>query len=160
MASVVPDAAGSLGERGSVGGDVTTVSGAMLSSVRDAFRVDAHGGERWELALDLLAAGNGSIRLGDEVEIGRNTATRADGRVCFSILAANTPGQTTRLRAESDIREGMRWIEQSIARDPRLRQLCDGHGVTVDYVFDYGNGGVRLASIDATGEIRWYFDPA
>jgi hypothetical protein len=44
-------------------------------------------------------------------------------------------------------------LQDVVAADPRLTQLFDSYGKCVDYVYDYGNGAVRIGVIGDDGSI-------
>lgn len=108
--------------------------------------VDRVGGERWELAFDLLASGESEV-LYRGVSLWRSTAgPRADGRIHVSILTSAGPGLSA-ARRDEEVARGRQAISDLIGSDRRLEDLLAEHGTTWAYVHDYGNGRVLLEDL-------------
>jgi hypothetical protein len=130
----------------------------ILMTVRGGLVVDEPHGERWDLALELLDAGEDSVSLGS---LRLHRAARgpwADDRLHVDICSRYHRSQLTEQRARADIARGLRLLDVILA-DERFVHLVTHHGLVREYVDDYGTGAVRLAVIAPDGSPSWDAHP-
>ena len=119
-------------------------------------RVDDLQSNRWPAALDLLCDGRGRIELGDLVSITWWThGVGADARVRVDIYSSGDPRFVTRSKALREITEGRELVDAAGAAHPRLQRLLDEEPVCWEYVYDYGKGSVRIATVSDGGAVDW-----
>jgi hypothetical protein len=117
-------------------------------------QVDEAHGRRWQVALEFLVAGTQPIDLAG-VRVWRdNRGPRSDGSVHIDVCSPFDPRSLTRLAAEREVDRARRVIGQASA-DPRFAQLLASNRVVWELVWDYGQGSIRLASIDQQGRLAW-----
>jgi hypothetical protein len=117
-------------------------------------RVDEASGQRWELALELLANGVEPIDMAD-VRVSRNThGPTADGRITIEVRSPASPSSHSRPAAEREVARARRVIAQA-STDPRFARLLDTNEVAWELIWDYGMGSIRLAAIDDEGRLEW-----
>ena len=117
-------------------------------------QVDEAHGRRWQVALELLAAGTAPIELAG-VRVWRDShGPRADGSVHIDVCSPIDPRSLTGLAAEREVARARQVISQASA-DPRFAQLLASNRVVWELVWEYGKGSIRLASIDQQGRLAW-----
>ena len=108
-----------------------------------------------ELALDLLREGSEAVQI-DQVVLRRDAVgAHADNHIHAAILPTYEPLSLTKRQADEDIQGGRALIRDLIAADSRFAALATQHGVTIEYVHDYGMGSVLLARIADDGSVSW-----
>ena len=125
-------------------------------TVRDAFVVDEIPSERWEMALDLIGSGGPLVLVEREISLGFQRHIgwpTADGRVHVSAYTAASPSQLTEAAVEQDGRMAAQLLADVVERDAQLSRLLNALGFDFDYVYDYGNGAVKIGSISSDGHI-------
>jgi hypothetical protein len=111
---------------------------------------------RWDLALEKIADAGPLTLLDCEPPVGLQRHggwPGADGHVHVSIFTRLEPSALTHETAERDVRVGLAHLDAAIAADARLRGLLDEYGLVCSYVFDYGNGAVRVGAVSDDGEV-------
>jgi len=117
--------------------------------------VDEPHGRRWEVALEVLAAGTATIEMAG-VRVWRDThPPRADGSIHIDVCSTVVPSFLTQSAAEREVARARRIISQA-SEDPRFAKLLASHKVVWEFVHHYGYGGVSLASIDQEGALVWH----
>jgi len=118
--------------------------------------VDQPSGDRWDLALELLASGESAVSL-DGVILRRDAhGPRATGRIAIDIPASSEPRFLTPAVAKRDVSRALALIDAAREADPRFAELLTDHGVDRTYIDDYGNGSVALGDVNADGELVWH----
>jgi hypothetical protein len=121
---------------------------------RGAFSIDQPDGERWDLALAILAGGEGLVSIGALTLARDASGPRATGQLCVEIRARNTQGSINDAGAIAEIESGLALFD-ALLQDVRFAALVDEHGVTYEYVDDYETGRVRLATVAADRSVEW-----
>lgn len=121
---------------------------------RGAFSIDEPHGERWDLALSILAGGEGLVSIGALTLLRDASGPRATGQLCVEIRARNTPASISEAGAIADIASGMDQFD-ALLDDDRFASLVDEYGVVCAYVDDYETGRVRLATVAADRSVEW-----
>ena len=118
-------------------------------------RVDAPTGDRWELALDLLATGEGSVSVAGLI-LGRDVhGPAATGRLGIAIPCSTDPRFLTRTAAEREVASGMTVVAQA-SEDSRFTELLERFGADYAYTYEVGQGTVVLADVSPDGRIGWH----
>jgi hypothetical protein len=90
----------------------------------------------------------------------RNTAgPHADGRIHVSIECTVDPDFLARGAAEADIERGLAQVREMARVDSRFASLMNRFGVIREYVWDYGMGGIRLATVREDDTLEWHWSP-
>jgi hypothetical protein len=128
--------------------------------MRHAFEVDEPSGERWNLALELLADGESAVAIGTLNLYRDASGPRADGRLHVEVRATREPSSLTMASAEADVESGLAQLD-GLLTDERFAALAAEHGVTTDYVSDYDTGRIPIASVAADRSLKWQanFEP-
>ncbi len=121
---------------------------------RGAFSIDEPHGERWELALSILAGGEGLVSIGGLTLLRDASGPRATGQMFVEIRARNTPASITEAGAIADIESGLDQFD-ALLDDERFAALVDEYGVACAYVDDYDTGRVLLATVAADRSVEW-----
>jgi hypothetical protein len=111
---------------------------------------------RWDLALETLADGGPMTVLDCDPPVGLQRYAGwpgADGRIHVSLFTELEPHVITREIAAGEVKAGLEQLGLALAADARLQVLFDKHGVSLDYVYDYGHGAVRIGHVTASGRI-------
>lgn len=135
--------------------------GRMVSP-RTALSVEAPGGPRWELALDLLERGDTAIGLGSLI-LRTDPATQKAGRrlhiefPCPADPAVSLESRRERLRAlgNHDLQDARQLIQSVCERDARFAALVTDSGVVYEFVHDYGMGTLLVATARRSGPLDW-----
>jgi hypothetical protein len=117
--------------------------------VRGGLHLDEASGERWELALQLLA---------DEVEVVAftNVVLRSrKGELTISIETAHDPKLVTAEQARTEIDAGQQLVGRLREVDRRFDDLMRQRHVIWEYVYDYDTGSVLLADLAEDGRASW-----
>jgi hypothetical protein len=125
--------------------------------MRHAFEVDQPTGERWDLALGLLARVESAVAIGNLILYRTAGGPTADGRLYVELRATTEPPSLTRARAEADIATGLGQLDQLLSHD-HFAALGAEHGLMIEYVSDYDTGRVALAGIATDRSIIWQGD--
>lgn len=128
--------------------------------MRGAFGVDQPTGERWTLAVEVLARGESAVAIGN-LNLYRTVAgPAADGRLRVEIRATSNPPSLTRARAEQDVANGVAQLDELLST-AAFAAVATEHGVTIEYVSDYETGRIALARIASDRSIDWHggFEP-
>jgi hypothetical protein len=123
-------------------------------------QVDATEGERWELALSLLEAGEGQVQA-DGVILWRDASGPAsDGRIHIEVVCSVDPDFLTVAMAEGELQRGLAQVDEMVASDDRFAALIGRCGAVREYVWNYGMGTTLLASVHDDGTISWDWGPS
>jgi hypothetical protein len=125
-------------------------------SLKGALGVTEVPSDRWDLGLDLLRSGGAVVLVEREVALGfqrRVDWPNADGMVHVCAYAETGPSHLTDNVVETHGIYALQLRADLIGLDPRLGDALKDWGGTIDYVYDYGNGAVRIGSIDRNGNV-------
>ncbi len=120
------------------------------------FAVDEIPSDRWDLALALLRDDGPLVVVRRELPLGfqRHVAwPNADGLIHVSAFTHSAPSELTEDAVQRDGMAAVGLLKDLVAADPRLGQMLDTYGKRVEYVYDYGNGAVRIGVIGDDGSI-------
>lgn len=120
------------------------------------FTVDEIPSDRWELALALLRDGGPLVVVRGEIPLGFQRHVgwpNADGMIHVSAFTRSAPSELTDEAVRRDGVAAVGLLQDVVAADPRLTQMFDRYGKCVEYVYDYGNGAVRIGVIGDNGSI-------
>jgi hypothetical protein len=120
--------------------------------MRHAFAVDEPTGERWNVALEVIARGESAVAIGDLNVLRDVGAPTADGRLCVEIRATTDAQNLTRARAEADVASGLVQLNELLAKEA-FAALAAEHGLSIEYVDDYDTSRTSLARIAADRSI-------
>ena len=67
----------------------------------------------------------------------------------MSIYTTRQPQALTQATAAQEVYAGLHQLDSALAADPRLHEF----GVVREYVFDYGNGAVRVGDVSTEGTL-------
>jgi hypothetical protein len=123
--------------------------------VRGALEVDEPIGERWNLAVELLANSESAVSIGILNLYRDASGPRADGRLHVEIRATYERWSMTMASAQRDVESGLRQLDDLLS-DTRFAAIASRHGVTTEYVSDYDTGRVTLADVGADWSITWH----
>jgi hypothetical protein len=118
--------------------------------------IDEVPGARWEIALQLLEDGGGSVVVPGEVPVGLQRWVgwpQADGKVHVRFSTEREPSRVTIIMAQADVRAGLAVVAQLLEADRRLGRLFDKYGVCYEYLYDYGHGAVKIADVASDGTV-------
>lgn len=119
-------------------------------------RIGEIPGPRWDLALEKIADGGPLTVLDCEPPVGLQRYQGwpgADGHIHVSIYTTHAPPTLTHAIATRDAGTGLEHLDAAMAADPRLQLLFEKYGVVRAYVFDYGNGAVRVGAVSEDGTV-------
>lgn len=122
----------------------------------DAFEVDEIPSRRWEAALDLIRDGGPLVVVRGEIALGFQRYIgwpKADGLIHVSAFTSSAPSELTDETKARDGEAASRLLSAVVAADPRLAEALDAYGTRFEYVYDYGNGAVRIGTIGEDGSI-------
>ena len=132
--------------------------------MRGAMRVDRPEGVRWELALDLLEVGSGSVALG-ELGIGlsrRGSGPRRDPHAAVEVTINASEWWRPDLESSYRQRRGQEQLDTVRAlvaelstTDERFGSLISGYGINSAIVLGYGNGAALLGRGGPSGDLTW-----
>jgi hypothetical protein len=122
--------------------------------MRGALSVDEPHGERWDLAVELLARGDGFVSVGPLLLYRDANGPRADGRLHAEVCTESRSGPATRRGAEAAIEAGLRVLDDVVG-DQRVARLVEQFGLVREYVYDYETGRTPQASIEPDGTVIW-----
>lgn len=111
---------------------------------------------RWDLAIATLGDGGPMTVLDCDPPVGLQRYAGwpgADGRIHVSLFTELRPHDITQEMAAREVKAGMEQLALALAADARLQALFDKHGVSLEYVYDYGHGAVRIGDVTASGTI-------
>ena len=77
----------------------------------------------------------------------------ADGMVHVCAYTETGPSHLTGDIIEAHGLYAVQLLSDLIGLDPRLGDVLKDWGGTIDYVYHYGNGAVRIGSIDRSGSV-------
>ncbi len=120
------------------------------------FAVDEIPSERWELGLELLRDGGPLVVVRRELPLGFQRHVgwpNADGLIHVSAFTHSAPSELTEDAVQRDGLAAVGLLLDVVTADPRLAQMLDTYGKCVEYVYDYGNGAVRIGVINDDGSI-------
>ncbi len=120
------------------------------------YTVDEIPSIRWELALSLLRDGGPLVVVRRELPLGFQRHVgwpNADGLIHVSAFTHSAPSELTEDAVRRDGVAAVGLLQDLVAADPRLAQMLDTYGKCVEYVYDYGNGAVRIGVVGDDGSI-------
>jgi len=120
------------------------------------FAVDEIPSDRWELALALLRDGGPLVVVRRELALGLQRHVgwpKADGLIHVSAFTHSAPSELDEDAVQRDGVAAVGLLHDVVAADPRLAQMLDTYGTCVEYVYDYGNGAVRIGVIGDDGVV-------
>lgn len=115
---------------------------------RGVFRVDEPSGERWDLALEMLRAGQ-TVVLAD-------VGLRVEGKTEVTVIVVsqwNDLSLVTPVDALHAFARGQRHVAGAAASSPEFRELLAHRRVVVEFVVDYDTGSVLIGRDDGTEQI-------
>ena len=113
------------------------------------------GGDRWDLAVELLESGESAVAFGDSLIAYREVAgPRETGHLRIEIASTAGPESLTVVVATEDIARGLAQVDLLLS-DDQVADIVRQHGLEVDYVEDYDIGRKRLASIGEDRSVTW-----
>jgi len=121
------------------------------------FAVDEIPSARWDLALALIREGGPLVVVRRELRLGFQRYVgwpKADGLIHVSAFTNSAPSQLTEDAVERDGLAAVALLSDVVVADPRLAQVFDTYGKRVEYVWDYGNGAVRIGVIGDDGSVE------
>lgn len=122
---------------------------------RGSLRVERPEGSRWDLALDLLRSGEGSVAIGN-VELSRHAGPPgADGRIQVAVLADVEPQFITSSGARGYVDRARSTLAALRKADDRFGELLTQYGTAWELVHDYSTGAVTMARIGENGGLEW-----
>jgi hypothetical protein len=116
--------------------------------MRDLFRLDEPGGERWELALDLLGQGTAIVISDVGISLDERSLLRVFVNSSWQLE------NLTKQSAEEDLARARRVVARLLAADPRFADLAADRRHVYELQQDYGNGSVLLCTL-RDGELHW-----
>ena len=122
----------------------------------NAFEVDEIPSPRWDLALDLIRDGGPLVVVRREISLGLQRYVgwpSADGAIHVSAFTSSARSQLTQAQMIRDGSAAAKLLRDVVAADPRLGEALDAYGMRFEYVYDYGNGAVRIGTIGSDGEV-------
>ena len=125
--------------------------------MRGALEVDELTGERWDLALGLLASGEGAGSISTLNLLRDAAGPRANGTLLIEIRTSSHSPHHTRASAGDDVIRGLAQLQELLA-DLSFAALADLHGYAITLVDDYDTGRVALADVSTDGSIVWRSD--
>lgn len=120
------------------------------------FTVEEIPSERWELALSLLRDGGRLVVVRRELPLGLQRHVgwpAADGLIHVSAFTPSAPRELTEDAVRRDGLAAVGLLQDLVTADPRLAEMLDTYGKCVEYVYDYGNGAVRIGVIGDDGSV-------
>ena len=121
------------------------------------FVVDEIPGDRWDLALDVLRDGGPLVIVRREITLGLQRHVgwpNADGFIHVSAFTHSAPSELSQDAVKRDGEAAASLLGDLMDADPRLAELFDVYGRCVEYVYDYGNGAVRIGVIGEDGSVQ------
>jgi hypothetical protein len=118
--------------------------------------IDEIPGQRWEIALELLRDGGQLFLIPGDVPVGLQRYVgwpRADGQIHVSIFTETEPQAVTTEMATRDARAGLAAVTTAQLADSRLADLFTEFGVVYEYVYDYGQGAVKIGDVTDDGSV-------
>ena len=122
--------------------------------MKGGLRITEPTGERWDLALDLIADGADSVVIGDHLQMQRHVGwPGADGCIHIAVLTndLDAPRELSQARVDEARGQVIRLLEA----DARLRSIVETHGVVWELAGDDGSATWRIAHIAMDGTIDW-----
>lgn len=122
----------------------------------NAFEVNEIPSPRWDLALDLIRDGGPQVLVRREIALGFQRHVgwpSADGLIHVSAFTEAAPSELTDEAKGRDGEAASALLRDVVAADRRLAEAFDACGMRFEYVYDYGNGAVRIGTISDGGVI-------
>jgi hypothetical protein len=120
----------------------------------EALVVDEAAGQRWRVALEILAEGGyilwRGIGLTLRAHIGKGRS-RVGPRLFVRVSSTWEPEHVTPSRAEAELRLAQAQLEELKAESPEFAALVDRRPLSYELLHDYGMGTVVLARWSARG---------
>lgn len=133
-----------------------------MVSPRAALNVSSSEGPRWELALDLLERGEGSVGLGNLILRTVPATSKLVRRLHIEFACPADPAVSMESRREQlhtlgnqDLEDARRLIQSVCEQDARFAALVIDSGVVYEFVHDYGMGTLLVATARRTGPLDW-----
>jgi hypothetical protein len=124
--------------------------------------VDRLDGPHWELALELLRSGEGTVNLRGLILRTDPVPPKAGRRLHVEFDCPFDPSQVGRSphdRLESvarhDLHEARQTIESACDEDQRFGALAADSGVVYEFVHRYGMGALLVATAGRSGDLSW-----
>lgn len=122
----------------------------------NAFEVNEIPSPRWDVALDLIRDGGPLVVVRREIALGFQHHfgwPNADGLIHVSAFATLAPSELTDESKNRDGEAAAKLLRDVVAADARLGATFDTYGMQLEYVYDYGNGAVRIGRISEDGDV-------
>lgn len=122
----------------------------------NSFEVNEIPSPRWELALDLIREGGPLVLVHREIALGFRRHIgwpNADGLIHVSAFTNAAPSELSDEAMTRDGESASTLLRDVLAADRRMAEACDAYGMRFEYVYDYGNGSVRIGTILDDGAI-------
>lgn len=115
----------------------------------EALNVDETTGQRWRVALEILAEGgyvvwrNIGLTLRTHIVKGRS---RGGPRLFVRVSSELEPDHVTPARAEAELRRAQAELEELKQDSPEFARLVRGRPTSYALLYNYGMGAVQLAT--------------
>jgi hypothetical protein len=77
----------------------------------------------------------------------------ADEKVHVCIYTTQEPRSVTLEMAQADVRDGLQTLQRVLEADSRLQTVLSEHGVSYEYLYDYGTGAAVIGHATDDGDV-------
>lgn len=124
--------------------------------------IDRLDGPRWELALQLLATGDGAVNLHGLVLRVDPATAKTGRRMHIEFECPFDPSQVSTAKnerlaslAQQDLQAARQTLEMACREDERFAALVADSGLVYEFVHRFGMGALLIATAGRSGDLSW-----